>query len=57
MVVMQCKLKSIKKCVTTHLLNQLALKIYGVEAWGLNSAVEASVKTQWVKRCGGCCKY
>ena len=36
------KSKSAKECVTTHLPNQLAPKMDGAKAYGLDSAIKAS---------------
>ena len=38
------KSKSAKECVTTHLPNELALKMDGAEANGLKSAVKVNAK-------------
>ncbi len=42
------KSESAKECVTTHLPNELALKMDGAEANDLNSTVEANAKPQRV---------
>ena len=47
------KSKSGKECVTTHLPNQLALKMDGAQALHLYSAIRTSATFRRVGRCGG----
>ena len=47
------KLESAKECVTTHLPNELALKMDGAEAGDLYSAIEARLDASMSRRAWG----
>ena len=49
-------MKSAKECVTTHLPNELALKMDGAEASGLKLAVKVNAKLYRVGGRDGCYK-
>ena len=48
-------MESAKECVTSHLPNELALKMDGAEAGHFSSTTGASDWFQWVGGCEGCC--